>query len=688
LEGGSDANYDINLINGTLTIDKANQTISFDAIEDVDIASTSTVALVASASSGLEVAFNLAEGDGSIAGTTLTVNSTGYFEIEVSQGGNTNYNAATSVSQGFTANDSRKSNQTITFNSIADKQYGDFFNLTATASSGLSITYTLVSGSADLSGAQLTLTGLGTVTVRASQAGDATYNPAASVTRSFEVGQAALTVAVDDKQITYGDALPSLTYSVAGYINGDDASVIAGTISVVTDATATSGVGTYAITASGGSATNYALSYVSGSLVITKAGQAITFNPLSAATYGDADFDLTASSSSGLAVSYTSSDEAVATISGTTVTIVGAGTATITARQAGDANYEAGADVTQALTVNKASQSIEFAAIAEQLLSTATLNLTATASSGLPVSYTADGPAVVEGTTLTFTGAGEVTVVASQPGNGNYEAAGAVSQTFVIADDTPVDPVKQDQTIILEEIADKTFGDEPFELTASASSGLSVSYAIAEGPATVEGAVVTITGAGSVTITARQPGNESFNPALDVSRTFTVHKATATVTLSGLEQEADGDAKPVTVITTPADLVVVVTYDGTDTAPSTPGSYAVLATVTDANYQGSANGTLVLTEAIETGLQELAGVDIKAYPNPIIHEMTIEFPADTPQAQRLSTLYDLQGREQLQVRFSTLKYSLNLQQQVGGIYLLVITDGEGVLLKRVKVKKE
>jgi hypothetical protein len=80
--------------------------------------------------------------------------------------------------------------------------------------------------------------------------------------------------------------------------------------------------------------------------------QTITFNPLAAVTYGDASFNLTASSSSGLTVSYVSSDPSVATISGNTLTIVGIGNTTITASQNGDNSYAASDDVQKTLTVN------------------------------------------------------------------------------------------------------------------------------------------------------------------------------------------------------------------------------------------------------------------------------------------------------------------------------------------------
>ena len=107
--------------------------------------------------------------------------------------------------------------------------------------------------------------------------------------------------------------------------------------------------GTYAV---GATITdpNY-LGVTSGSLVIAKASQTIDFTPLAARTLGDAAFALTATATSGLAVSYVSSDPAVATISGNTLTIVGAGSTTITASQAGASNYEAAADVPQTLVV-------------------------------------------------------------------------------------------------------------------------------------------------------------------------------------------------------------------------------------------------------------------------------------------------------------------------------------------------
>ena len=68
----------------------------------------------------------------------------------------------------------------------------------------------------------------------------------------------------------------------------------------------------------------------------------------------------------------------------------------------------------------------------------------------------------------------------------------------------------------------------------------------------------------------------------------------ATVTLSNLSATYDGTPKAITVTTTPPSLNVTVTYNGSSTIPTNPGSYAVVATVVDASYHGSANGTLVI----------------------------------------------------------------------------------------------
>ncbi len=89
---------------------------------------------------------------------------------------------------------------------------------------------------------------------------------------------------------------------------------------------------------------------------------------------------------------------------------------------------------------------------------------------------------------------------------------------------------KQSQTISFGALADKTYGDADFQVTATATSGLPVSFS-ASGNCTVTGDIVHLTGAGSCTITASQAGDASYAPAANVQQTFNIAKAGTTTAL-------------------------------------------------------------------------------------------------------------------------------------------------------------
>jgi sugar lactone lactonase YvrE len=88
------------------------------------------------------------------------------------------------------------------------------------------------------------------------------------------------------------------------------------------------------------------------------------------------------------------------------------------------------------------------------------------------------------------------------------------------------------QTITFPVIPTQTFGSGPIPLNATASSGLPVSYAVTSGAATVNGNMLTITGASSVTVQASQSGNNNYAPATSVAQTFTVNQAAQTITFT------------------------------------------------------------------------------------------------------------------------------------------------------------
>ena len=163
--------------------------------------------------------------------------------------------------------------------------------------------------------------------------------------------------------------------------------------------------------------------------------QTITFGALTSKTYGDSSFSLTGSASSGLAVSYSSSNTSVATVSGSVVTIVGAGSTTITASQSGNSSFNSATSVSQTLTVNKVGQTISFTTLPAKTYGDSAFALTASSTSGLSVSYSSSNPSVatVSGSTVTIVAAGTSMITATQSGNSNYNAASSVSQNLSVS---------------------------------------------------------------------------------------------------------------------------------------------------------------------------------------------------------------------------------------------------------------
>lgn len=145
--------------------------------------------------------------------------------------------------------------------------------------------------------------------------------------------------------------------SLVGVVEGDTVSVGGGG----SFASANAGTGiavTASLTLSGADAGNYSLSQPEGlAAEITKATQTITFGTLADAVVGS-PYTFEAVSTSGLDISYVSSDEAIATIEGTVASPLAAGFTTITASQPGDGNFEAAVAVQQVLKVTNAREAL------------------------------------------------------------------------------------------------------------------------------------------------------------------------------------------------------------------------------------------------------------------------------------------------------------------------------------------
>ena len=275
-------------------------------------------------------------------------------------------------------------------------------------------------------------------------------------------------------------------------------------------------------------------SFSVGSPAPSLSAQTINFTstPPAAATIGGPAYTVAATASSGLAVTFSASaaSAGVCSVSGTTVSLLGAGTCTILADQAGSAGYHAAPQAQQSFAIARASQAISFASMppVPAAVGGPDYAISASASSGLPVTFSAApasaGICTVSGSTVSLTGAGTCTVVASQAGNAGYDAADPVQQSFTVG---PGAPTLSPQTISFTSTAPggAVVGGPAYTVGAAASSGLAVVFTLASasaGVCTLSGATVSLVGAGTCTINANQAGNASYLAAPQVQQSFTV----------------------------------------------------------------------------------------------------------------------------------------------------------------------
>jgi len=403
----------------------------------------------------------------------------------------------------------------------------------ASASSGLPVSFGLVSGPATLNGTTLTITGVGSVVVQATQGGNGSWAAATPVNATIQVTQGQQTVTFNPPASiafmptaidlsAYGSATSGLPVAFK-VMSGPGK--LSGTLLTLT------GLGSVVINANqAGNATWAAASTVSATIKVTQAQQTISFAPPASVSFGSAALNLAsyASASSGLTVSF-SLVSGPATLKGASLTLTGAGKVVVQAAQTGNANYAAAAAVKATINVLPEAQTLTFTPPATVNFGSAPMNLTsyAKASSGLAPTFSlVSGPATLKGATLTITGAGSVVVQAAQAGNANWAAATPVNATIAVQPEA--------QTVTFTQPPQEKYGAAPVNLAtyAKASSGLTVAFTVLSGPATMKGAVVTFTGAGAVVVQAAQTGNSNWAAATPVNKTITVQAVPLTVTLS------------------------------------------------------------------------------------------------------------------------------------------------------------
>ena len=227
-------------------------------------------------------------------------------------------------------------------------------------------------------------------------------------------------------------ATASSTLAVTLSIDASSSSVCSMTSGVVSFQT----VGTCTIDANQAGDGNWiAAPQAQQSIAVGKGSQTITFPALPATAFTSTPPAPAATASSGLTVVYSTSTAGVCTVSTTgAISFVGAGTCTIDADQPGNSNYLAAAQVSQSFNVTAGTNTITFAALSNRALGSGSFTVSATASSGLTVTFSTTTPVncSVVGTTVSLLAVGQCTIVAAQAGNANYVAAASVSQSFNI----------------------------------------------------------------------------------------------------------------------------------------------------------------------------------------------------------------------------------------------------------------
>jgi sugar lactone lactonase YvrE len=452
------------------------QTIVLGSLASSVSISTTSLTVTATAESnnspnGLQVSFSAAgpcsivSGSQSVApiasggasSATVTLNSTGSCTIIASQAGNSTtaaatganaYSAATPVSGTFVIlpQGSTTQPQTITFAPLPSVQYGSGFSVSASSSASLPVSFSAsgpcsVGATAGTASGATTGAGLCRITASA-PAGPAPNNStysAASLTRSFTILTAPLTVTANPITVGYGQSIPQLSPAFGSLVNGDSlTTAVSGIPALSTTATSSSSVGAYPITVSTGSlaAANYSFVFVPGTLTIQQASQAaLTLGAGSPLIYSQSEALSVTGGSSGGAVTYrvtAGSCMITGALLNQLTANSGAGSCTVSATMAGNGNYNPVNSNSVTVILQPASQAITFTTPppASAAYNTSFTVAATGGASGNAVIFTSSGSCSNNGATYTMTSStGTCSVIANQAGNSNFAAAPTVTKT-------------------------------------------------------------------------------------------------------------------------------------------------------------------------------------------------------------------------------------------------------------------
>jgi len=499
------------------------------------------------ASSGLPITLSISSGPATLSNNTLSLTGAGTVTLAADQSGNSNYAVAPEVTTSFAVN--KRAQSIAQFSTIPNQQGLSPVTVTnpPMASSGLPVVLSLVSGEATISGNTITPTNSPTtIVVAANQGGDTNYTAAPQVTTSFSVGKTDQTIAsfttIPDQPFSTNHiavTIPSASSSLPVTV-----SLLSGPATLADTNLTLTGVGTVVLAANQpGDPTYGPAPQVTTSFVVSLASQTIApFTTIPNHTFGDTPFSISSpvGGNSGLPVTL-SILSGSAILSNNLLTITGAGTITVAADQAGNANYAAASEVTTSFVVAKESQTISpFASIPNQKkpIAVTITNPPTGGGSGQPVIISVlFGPATYNASnnTVTPTNKGVVTLAANQAGDANYSTASQVTTSFLVTllpqSIGPFSGIITNGTI--------PYSPKPISVALPKStSTLATKLSILSGPATVVGSTMSLSGIGTVTLAANQSGNGKFAPAPQTTITFVVTKSSQTIALfTGIKEQ-------------------------------------------------------------------------------------------------------------------------------------------------------
>ncbi|NML20796.1 hypothetical protein HHL16_07920 [Pseudoflavitalea sp. G-6-1-2] len=351
--GLSSGNYAINYAGGSLTISKANLMITANNAAKV------YDGVAYSGGNGVTYAGFVNGESAAVLNGTVTYNGTSQGATNVNNyvitpGGLSSGNYAISYTNGsltiskaalaVKANDASKVYDGLAYNGGNGVTYSGFVNNETAAA---------LTGTLSYNGTSQGAINANSYTIVPGGLSSGNYD-ISYIAGSLTISKAALVIVADAQTKVYGTADPAFTYTVTSYASGDNQSIFSGGASRV----AGENVGIYLInrgTLNAGN--NYDISFTGNNLTITKASQTITWTQsLITGCNGAVSIALSATASSGLPVTYTTGNASIATVSGSTLTPLNAGSTLITAMQSGDENHFAAAPAINTFTYQSPSK--------------------------------------------------------------------------------------------------------------------------------------------------------------------------------------------------------------------------------------------------------------------------------------------------------------------------------------------